>query len=62
MPEPFIPQFGSRIKSLQDPNKKMSKSDPDPNSYISLDDPKDEIVKKIRRSSHRFRERNHLSA
>ncbi|HHY68925.1 MAG TPA: tryptophan--tRNA ligase [Bacillota bacterium] len=50
MPEPFIPQFGSRIKSLQDPNKKMSKSDPDPNSYISLDDPKDEIVKKIRRA------------
>lgn len=50
MPEPQIPKFGSRIKSLQDPEKKMSKSDPDPMSYVSLDDSKDEISKKIRRA------------
>lgn len=50
MPESQIPKFGSRIKSLQDPEKKMSKSDPDPMSYVSLDDSKDEISKKIRRA------------
>ncbi|MBP8613415.1 MAG: tryptophan--tRNA ligase [Firmicutes bacterium] len=50
MPEPIIPKFGSRIKSLQDPDKKMSKSDPDPLSYVSLDDSKDEVVRKVRRA------------
>jgi tryptophanyl-tRNA synthetase len=50
IPEPLIPQFGARLKSLQDPEKKMSKSDPDPLGYISLSDSKDEIAKKIRRA------------
>ena len=50
IPEPLIPQFGARLKSLQDPDKKMSKSDPDPLGYISLSDTKDEIARKIRRA------------
>jgi tryptophanyl-tRNA synthetase len=36
--------------SLQDPHKKMSKSDPNPSGYISLADSKDDIAKKIRRA------------
>jgi tryptophanyl-tRNA synthetase len=48
MPEPFIPKQGARIMSLLDPNKKMSKSDENPNQYINLlDDPK-LITKKVK--------------
>lgn len=36
--------------SLQDPTKKMSKSDPNPNGYISLLDPKDIIIKKFKKA------------
>ncbi|HHX10859.1 MAG TPA: tryptophan--tRNA ligase [Firmicutes bacterium] len=50
IPEAIIPKFGARIKSLQDPEKKMSKSDPNPLGYISLSDSKDEIVNKVRRA------------
>jgi tryptophanyl-tRNA synthetase len=50
VPEPFIAETGARIMSLQDPYKKMSKSDPNPAGYISLSDSKDEIVRKIRRA------------
>ncbi|HHY76465.1 MAG TPA: tryptophan--tRNA ligase [Firmicutes bacterium] len=50
VPEPLIPEKGARIMSLQDPHKKMSKSDPNPAAYISLADSKDDIVKKIRRA------------
>ena len=45
VPEPFIPKFGQRIMSLQDPTKKMSKSDPNKNATLFLlDDPK--LIKK----------------
>ncbi|EFA03333.2 tryptophan--tRNA ligase, mitochondrial [Tribolium castaneum] len=40
----------ARLRSLRDPAKKMSKSDPDPKSRICLIDPPDEIVKKIKKS------------
>ncbi|KAF5304498.1 hypothetical protein FQA39_LY09694 [Lamprigera yunnana] len=40
----------SRIKSLRDPLKKMSKSDPDIKSRICLTDSADEIIKKIKKS------------
>lgn len=40
----------SRLRSLRDPSKKMSKSDPDPKSRICLIDPPDEIMKKIKKS------------
>ncbi|PKK93814.1 MAG: tryptophan--tRNA ligase [Tenericutes bacterium HGW-Tenericutes-6] len=36
VPEGFYPETGARIKSLQDPSKKMSKSDENPKSYILL--------------------------
>jgi tryptophanyl-tRNA synthetase len=48
IPEVRIPKVGARIMSLQDPLKKMSKSDPNQKGYISmLDDPK-QIEKKIK--------------
>lgn len=50
VPEPFIPKVGARIMSLDDATKKMSKSNPNPGSYISLLDSPDEIRKKISRA------------
>lgn len=48
MPEIRLPKNGARIKSLQDPLKKMSKSDPNKKATITLlDSPKD-IEKKIK--------------
>ncbi len=44
IPEPFISKLGARIMSLQDPTKKMSKSDPNEKATIFLND-KDEIIK-----------------
>lgn len=41
VPEPFIPKGGARVMALQDPNKKMSKSDDNRNNVITLlEDPK----------------------
>lgn len=40
----------TRLKSLRDPSKKMSKSDPDPKSRISLNDSVDNIVNKIKKA------------
>ena len=50
IPEPFIPKKGARIMSLQEPNKKMSKSDENMNNIISLLDSESQIIKKINRS------------
>ncbi|WP_085506968.1 tryptophan--tRNA ligase [Thalassobacillus devorans] len=48
LPEVSIPKVGARIMSLQDPTKKMSKSDENQKAYISmLDEPK-KIEKKIK--------------
>jgi tryptophanyl-tRNA synthetase len=50
MPKPLIPPRGARIMSLADPEKKMSKSDLDPNGSLSiLDEPK-VLEKKIKRA------------
>ncbi|MBN2690071.1 MAG: tryptophan--tRNA ligase [Gammaproteobacteria bacterium] len=52
IPEPFIPKAegGARIMALQDPTKKMSKSDENENNTICLlDDPK-QIIKKVKRA------------
>lgn len=50
IPEPMIAEVGSRIMSLDDPSTKMSKSNPNEASYISmLDDPK-VMEKKIKRA------------
>lgn len=50
VPEPYIPKVGARIMSLQEPDKKMSKSDPNPNAYIRILDEPDAIVKKLKRA------------
>ena len=50
VPEPMIPKVGARVMSLQEPTKKMSKSDDNPNNYVGLlEDPK-KIAKKIKRA------------
>lgn len=50
VPEPYIPKIGARIMSLDDASKKMSKSNPNPGSYIALLDEPDVIRKKISRA------------
>jgi len=50
IPEPYIPKAGASIASLQDPAKKMSKSDENANGAIFLLDDADTIVKKIKRA------------
>ncbi|MCB0348535.1 MAG: tryptophan--tRNA ligase [Bdellovibrionales bacterium] len=48
MPEPYIGKMGARIMSLQEPDKKMSKSDENEKNFVSIiDDPK-KIEKKIK--------------
>ncbi|MEB7587659.1 tryptophan--tRNA ligase [Serratia rubidaea] len=50
VPEPFIPKSGARVMSLQEPTKKMSKSDDNRNNVIGLlEDPK-AVAKKIKRA------------
>lgn len=48
IPEPLIPKVGARIMSLNDPTTKMSKSNPNPKSYISMLDDENTIRKKIK--------------
>ena len=50
VPEPYIPKAGSRIMSLSDPLKKMSKSDDDPNGCVMLLDEPDTIQRKFKRA------------
>lgn len=50
VPEPYIPKAGARVMSLQEPTKKMSKSDENENGYILLVDDADIIRRKIKRS------------
>ncbi len=51
VPQVYTPEIGARIMSLDDASKKMSKSNPNPGSYIALLDPPDEIRKKISRAT-----------
>lgn len=50
LPDPYIPPIGASIKSLQDPEKKMSKSDENLNGSIFLLDDADTVTKKIKRA------------
>ena len=50
MPEPIIQKEFSRIMSLKDGTKKMSKSDPSDLSRINLTDDKDKIINKIKKA------------
>ncbi len=50
VPEPFIPKVGGRIMSLQNPEKKMSKSDDNDNNILGLLEPPDVLMKKVKRA------------
>jgi tryptophanyl-tRNA synthetase len=50
LPEPLIQGPATRVMSLRDGTKKMSKSDPSEYSYIALTDDPDTIVQKIRKA------------
>ncbi len=49
-PEPIIDGAGTRVMSLRDGSKKMSKSDPSDMSRINMTDDADAIAKKIRKA------------
>ncbi|SHI04108.1 tryptophanyl-tRNA synthetase [Clostridium collagenovorans DSM 3089] len=50
VPDGYIPEAGAKIMSLQDPARKMSKSDDNPNSYILMMDDPDTIRRKVNRA------------
>lgn len=50
VPEAYIGRKGAKIMSLQDPLKKMSKSDENPNASIYLLDKPDDIIRKFKRA------------
>ncbi len=50
IPEPYLGKTGAHIKSLQNPEKKMSKSDENPNASIYLVDDADTIIRKFKRA------------
>lgn len=50
VPDPYIAKQGAKIMSLQDPTKKMSKSDTNQNGFISILDKPEVIVNKFKRA------------
>jgi tryptophanyl-tRNA synthetase len=50
LPDAFIPKVGAKIMALDDPSKKMSKSDENPNGVIMLMDDADAIRRKFKRA------------
>lgn len=50
IPEPYIPKVGAKVMSLQEPTKKMSKSDDNPNACILILDDEDTIIRKFKRA------------
>ena len=50
IPEGYIPETGTKICSLADPLKKMSKSDDNPNGCVLMLDPRDDIIRKFKRA------------
>lgn len=49
IPEGYYPKEAARVMSLQDPTKKMSKSDENVNGFILLEDDPDTIRRKIKK-------------
>lgn len=49
VPEPYIPKVGARVMSLQDPTRKMSKSDENPNAWVAILDKPEDIMRKFKR-------------
>ena len=50
IPEAVIPKVGARVMSLSEPEKKMSKSSDNENSYILVMDTPDAIMRKFKRA------------
>ena len=50
VPEPYILKEGAKIMSLQDPVKKMSKSDENLNASVFLADDRDTVIRKFKRA------------
>ncbi len=50
VPDPYISTVGARVMSLQDPSKKMSKSDENVNAWVAVLDKPDTIMKKFKRA------------
>ena len=50
VPEAYIGKAGAKVMSLQDPSRKMSKSDENPNASIYLMDDPDTIIRKFKRA------------
>lgn len=50
IPEAYLGKTGAKIMSLQDPSRKMSKSDDNPNASILLMDDRDSIIRKFKRA------------
>ncbi len=50
LPEPYIPPVGARIMNLQEPTKKMSKSDDNEKATVYVTDSDKEIINKIKRA------------
>ena len=50
VPEPYIAKTGARVMSLQDPTKKMSKSDENLNAWVAILDSPDDIMRKFKRA------------
>lgn len=50
VPDPYISKATAKIMSLQEPEAKMSKSDENPNSSVSILDDRDTIIRKFKRA------------
>lgn len=50
VPEPLISKQGAKVMSLQEPDKKMSKSDSNANNYVLIIEQPDSIIKKFKKA------------
>jgi len=50
VPDPFISKQGAKIMSLQEPDKKMSKSDVNLNNFVLITEQSDSIIKKFKKA------------
>ncbi len=50
VPEPYIASTGARVMSLQDPTRKMSKSDENANGWIGMLDKPEDVMRKFKRA------------
>ena len=50
LPDPYIPQVGARVMSLTSPEKKMSKSDKDPNGCVYMLEKPEDILRKFKKA------------